>query len=892
MVINKRIVRDFKKNIFRYTALFFIIFLGLFMLIGIASGAETVIHGVEEYGKTNKIEDLEFSVFVPLTDENINDISSNGIDIEKNFYIDFALDDGSTLRIFRSRKNINIEKAEKGSRPSAEFEIMTELHNSEAKKYSVGDSIEIGGLSLKICGIGTSPDYDSVLEGISDVGADSNAFGTGFVDDATYDKLLETGKYLRTESYLYSVRLNGKMTADEFHSYIDEMEFDYDKITDPYIKETLEKMNRERIDIENGVKDLNEAGDKFSSGTLELSNGAQKLVDGARSLTDLALTQAGNAVGKEVTRENYTSVLTGSAVPYVKMVDAYISYENAVKEYSDGALELNDNSGKLTDGLGDLQEETEKLVDTFFSADFSNVVSFVKQEKNPRVAASAKDCATSSSTCMFAAALIAAICGYMFAVYSSHNISREQTVIGTLYSLGVSKGELMRHYLILPMLISSVACVLGTILGCAFIKLGLQPVDTAAQYSIPEMDNYYPLYLIIYGLVVTPLITLIINVIVISRRLSKNPCNLLHKDNNSSYSSRIQLPEKLSYTSCFRIRQHIREAKIGIIIVFGVFLSCLLLMMSMDTYVMLNNLIKSNKEDLHYSYMYTLKYPTEEIPVDSEAVYAESLSCEVMGYDMDVIILGISDDDKYFDFDTVKGRKNLIVSSSAASKYSLSKGDTFILSDRANDKDYSFKVADIVDYSVGLQVFMDIDDMRSLFGKTDDYYNCLLSDKELDIDINRIYSVSTAENIIKVSEGFMGQFTGMIYMFIILAVVFFIIIMYLMVSIMIERNARNISMMKIFGYNDREVRKIYLDSNFITILIASVICVPLAKMIMDKIMPWFVQHVASGFDMSFSIIHYVFIYALIFVTYFVVNALLNRKLKKVTPAEILKERNE
>lgn len=892
MILNKRVLRDFKSNALRYIALFLIIFLGLFMLIDIASGAETVIHGVADYGVSNNVEDVQFSVFVPLTEENIADIESRGISLEKCFYIDFTVEDGSTLRIFRSRENINIEKAEEGNRPSDDMEIMTEIHNSESKGYHVGGTVNVGGYDFIICGIGTAPDYDAVLEEIGDVGADSEKFGIGFVNSNTYQKLLESGKILKTESYLYSVKLNGKMTSGEFKSYLDNLNFDYNAITDTYIKETLDKMNEERISIETGVKDLNESGKQFSEGIERLNEGSAELFDSACSLTDLMLVQVSTAVGTEITRENYSSVLPEGYSEYITMIEAYIDYENAVKEYSNGANELDSNTELLIGGLEDLQNATDDLVNTFFTADFSNVVSYVTSEKNPRIAASAADCATSSSTCMFAAALIAIICGYMLAVYSSHNINREQSIIGTLYSMGVSKKELMRHYLILPMTITVTACILGTVLGCLCIKLGLQPVDTAAQYSIPDFDHYYPAYLIIYGIFIPPLITLIINMLVIHKKLSFTPCQLLRNNNNSLYSSNVKLPEKMSYISCFRIRQLIREAKIGGVIVLGVFLSSLLLMMSVDTYVMLDNLIDSNKEDLHYSYMYILKYPMDEAPEEGEAVYAESLSCEVMGYDMDIVILGISDDNPYFDFGTVKGKKNLTVSTSVASKYGLSEGDKFILSNRVSEEDYSFTVADIVDYSVGLQVFMDIDDMRELFGKNDDYYNCILSAEELDIDTARIYSTSTSENIIKVSEGFMEQFTGMIYMFIILSVVFFVIVIYLMVSIMIERNARNISIMKIFGYKDGEVRKIYLDSNFVIILVASLISVPLSKAVMDSIMPWFVQHVASGFDISFSFIHYIFIYALIFVTYFLVSITLNRKIKKVTPADILKERDE
>ena len=67
------------------------------------------------------------------------------------------------------------------------------------------------------------------------------------------------------------------------------------------------------------------------------------------------------------------------------------------------------------------------------------------------------------------------------------------------------------------------------------------------------------------------------------------------------------------------------------------------------------------------------------------------------------------------------------------------------MTDNAEDIDHVFTVKGISDYAGGLAVFMDIDSMRELFGQEEDYCNMLLSDKELNIDEGRIYSITTKE---------------------------------------------------------------------------------------------------------------------------------------------------
>ena len=124
-------------------------------------------------------------------------------------------------------------------------------------------------------------------------------------------------------------------------------------------------------------------------------------------------------------------------------------------------------------------------------------------------------------------------------------------------------------------------------------------------------------------------------------------------------------------------------------------------MLVMNCYVLCNNVSKENTEDTKYEYMYNLKYP-EEIPTENaEPCYIENLSKTSLGYTLDVNIIGIYTDNRYYSEKPIEGKSNIVVGSSTAQKYKLSVGDKLILSDTANDIDYAFTVEEIADYSVG-----------------------------------------------------------------------------------------------------------------------------------------------------------------------------------------------
>ena len=70
----------------------------------------------------------------------------------------------------------------------------------------------------------------------------------------------------------------------------------------------------------------------------------------------------------------------------------------------------------------------------------------------------------------------------------------------------------------------------------------------------------------------------------------------------------------------------------------------------------------------------------------------------------------------------------------------------------------------------------------------------------------------------------------------------------------------------------------------------ALVCIPAAKGLMDIIYPYFVSNVAAGLELSFPPQLYAVIYAGVLACYLLIDLVLVRRLDRMTPAEVLKNR--
>lgn len=839
-VLRKRILRDFKTNIARYLALGFLIILSMYLVISMLGAAETIIRGSLKADADAHAEDGEFSLFVPMKESEEEDLRARGITLEKMFFLDYTVEESKTLRLFENREEINQITLKEGSPAAAEDEVVLERRYAEINGIQIGDKIEIGGHVFRVVGIGTVPDYDCTLKTLGDTGCDSQNFGLAFVTADTYQAMRKEGKSAKSEEYYYAYLLNDRMTDDELKDELKELEFSADDVQDAYFQEYWDRtLGRE---------------DELRDGIQELVDGAEELKDGLKELKELKF------------------------------------FADGVDEYTDGVAEASDGAEELQDGVKDLKDETDDIIDEIFDADAGNLMTFVKAGDNARIQAASGDQELYRSVGTIAGCIILVLISYVLSVFVVHSIDRESSVIGALYALGVKKRDLMNHYVMLPTVIAAVSGVIGTLIGYSKVGVRVQMQDCYNYYSLPDLNVIIMPYLLIYGVIAPPLICWIVTSLVINKRLSKPVLTLIKNEQKVSKGNDFKL-KHMKFMRLFKLRQIIRERRTAFTVVFGMFVSLLIAIMAMEIFVYCDTVRIQYPQDTKYEYMYTYKYPSEEVPEGGYKAYAKTMKKSIYGYTFDVTVLGITEDNPFFDVNLKDTSSQVVISSAIAYKYGLKVGDVITLKDEEADKLYAFEIYDITQYSPSFMVFMPYDKALELFGEPDDYYNVVFSDHDLEIESGRLYSTITKTDVEKAAGIFVNQMQGMIITLGTVSVIIFAIVLYLMMKVMIDRSAFSISLIKIFGYRDKELKKMYLDGNFYVIAIGALLSVPLGKMIMDAIYgPAFTPNVACGVDKSFSVWIYLGIFALVFILYFIINHLLVRRIRKMIPAEVLKNR--
>lgn len=905
-ILRKRIFRDLRENLFRYLALGFLIILGMYMIVSIVGAADTIILGVAEKGEKNHLEDGEFQVFVPLGEKEIRQLTEDGITLEQMFYLDFYQEDGSTLRVYRNRENINLLELEEGHLAEAENEVVLEKRYCEEKEICAGDRIQIGEESYQVVGIGTVPDYDAPYKSLSDSSVDSKNFGLAFLTQEAYARLKTNEKSVKAEEFIYAYLLNGQLTDDELREQLKELELEPERVEDPYFREYWDETAGKKEELSDGIEELLDGSKDLQEALEDLGAYQDDLQEGAGAVLEAYIKEANDALAayglsQTLTEENFSQTLkgfrenSGNGLLNLKVYNLeqqlkeLKAYKDGIISYTDGVAQIEEGSRELVDGMQELSDGTDELLEKYMKVDIGNLIQFLPVEDNPRVGASGDDQIINRQVGLAAGVIVMVLFTYVISVFVIHGIEKESSMIGTLYALGVKRSELICHYLMLPVFITFVSGVIGTAIGYSSWGVRVQMGDCYSYYSVPVLDTVYEPYLLVYGIVMPPVVAAIVNYFVIRKRLSWPALCLIRNEQKKSRVSNVNLGD-MRFIGRFRIRQMLREIRTGFTVWFGMFISMLIMMLGINCYVLCSHISTDNKADTRYAYMYTYKYPEKEVPEGGEACYGVTLKKEIYGYNLDITVLGIDEDNPYFEVETVPGKSKVVASSAMAQKGGLSVGDKLILTDEEAERDYAFTVEDIAQFSPGLYVFMDIDSMRELFGAEEDYYNIVFSGEALEIEAGRLYGITSREDISKSSDVFVSLMMPMVIMMTLMSALIFGIVMYLMMKVMIDRSAFGISLMKIFGYRTKEIRRLYLNGNFYTIAVGAALCLPLSKAIMDAMYPYMIANVACGMDLTFSWQLYAGIYAAIILLYFLIDQLLVRRLKKLVPAEVLKNR--
>ena len=444
----------------------------------------------------------------------------------------------------------------------------------------------------------------------------------------------------------------------------------------------------------------------------------------------------------------------------------------------------------------------------------------------------------------------------MFGITISNTIRKEAGVIGTLRASGYTRRELILHYMTLPVLVTLAGALIGNILGYTVFK-GVCADMYYGSYSLPTYVTVWNADAFLLTTVVPVIIMILIDHAVLRYRLQLSPLKL-----------GMLLPSALDHYQ-LEIQENM--------------LAKYQYMLSVPA-----SAYSGNKEDAMNS---LLEYYTDirTDNKDAEKFSAYSLNTMPGKYKSEEIAFyGVEPDSRYIQADL--SGDGVYISSAYADKFRIKEGDTITLKEKYEKDEYSFKVDGIYDYAASLCVFMERDKLNEAFDLGDDYFGGYFSDTEIrDIPSKYIGSVIDLEALTKISRQLdvsMGDMMGMMYGF---SVIIFLVVIYLLSKIIIEKNAQSISMTKILGYTNGEISRLYILSTSLVVVFCLLLSLPVERQIMEVLFREMMLSSISGWiTMWVDPMIYVKMTAIGIAAYAVVAVLEFRRIRHVPMDEALK----
>lgn len=546
--------------------------------------------------------------------------------------------------------------------------------------------------------------------------------------------------------------------------------------------------------------------------------------------------------------------------------------------YDEGMPEDDSDEKKLADDL----------LETVYTQAAMNGITmenYIPRYQNQAINFAGDDIGSDTNMMKWFEYIVIVILAFIFAVTISNTLTKEASVIGTLRASGYTKGELLIHYISLPVIVTFVASVVGNVLGYSVFKdMGAQLYY--ASYSLTKYVTYWNADAFVLTTVIPLIIMIAVNLLVVNSKLKLSPLRFLRHDlSRSKRKKAVKLPH-WKFMTRFKTRVILQNIPGYVVMLVGIYFAQVLLMFGL----MLNPMLKHYQNDILDNmiadHQYVLDSQVETANNNAETYCVKTLRT-TGDIDDEIMVYGIHSDSKYFPVKLDDG--DVLVSDSYADKYEIVDGDKLELKESYTDDTYDLKVTGSVVYPAALAVFVTEGDFRKIFDKDEDYFTGYFSnDKLTDIE-DHVVSEITKDDMIKVSRQLTKSMGGMFYIVVVFSLVMFMLLVYLLTKLIVEKNTVSISMVKILGYDTKEISKLYLSSTTVMVAVVTLLDILLSYLSIKVIYRAMLIDMLSGW-MPIYMAPWIFplMFVLSFTCYLVISLLQMKRIKKIPMDEALK----
>ncbi len=545
----------------------------------------------------------------------------------------------------------------------------------------------------------------------------------------------------------------------------------------------------------------------------------------------------------------------------------------------------------LYDNKPEDDKEAKLMADDFVKTISANaiLVNYIPQYINQAIHFTGDDIGSDRSMMIVLLYVLIVIMAFVFAVTTNNTIVKEANVIGTLRASGYTRGELLRHYILLPIIVTIFGALVGNILGYTVFK-DIFVATYYGSYSLPTYHTLWNADAFLLTTVVPVIIMLVINIVIIGCRLKLSPLKFLRRDLSGKQKKKAMRLPAFGFFNRFRLRIIIQNMPNYITLFIGILFANVLLLFGIMLGPMLTHYQNEITDKLIAKHQYVLK---ALVDVDDNAAekYCVKTLATIEGRlkSEDVLVYGVKDNSIYADINTASLKDNEVyITNGYADKFRIKKGDKITLKEKYDDNEYEFTVKDMYDYPSSFAIFMSDAAFKNVFDKSEDYYSGYFSDNILDIDEKYVATQITLDDLTKVSRQLdrsMGETFNLVKIF---AVVLFAVLMFLLTKLIVEKNTTSISMVKILGYSNREISRLYVTSTTIVVVLSVALSIGLSVVIMNYLFRVFMEEMSGWISCYYAPHIFPVMFILNITVYVVISFFMMAKIKKIPMDEALK----
>ena len=538
------------------------------------------------------------------------------------------------------------------------------------------------------------------------------------------------------------------------------------------------------------------------------------------------------------------------------------------------------------ESYGKLDEAFEKM------SNVREIKSYCGIDNNKRVSVVTQKMKSNKSMASMFVWVVIVIIAFLYVVFTKQTIQKECSVLGTLMALGIKKINILISYIIAPCVITFLGSLVGLLLGAKVLYL-LPIHSLSGYYSIPDCKVNLDAAVILVAIFAPVILIAIINSLSILKVLNRKPLQLIRHDLKKTRGMNKSHLNFGSFDFRFRLRVFASSMGAYVLLFIGIFLGGFLMMFGVGMSSSFDGYIEEQKNNSLCKYQYCVSdgYEIKNDAVEEATVGNFEYTDKKLKQTYSISGIGVIKNSDFFKKINRLTSDEIIISKDTAQKFVLKKDDVIKLENLATGQVDKYKIKDVVDYNLGLCFFTQQSEMNNILLKDVNYHNYYFSNKKIDIPKKYLVSKLSVEDYVSNGQVMKNAMKSMIMMFPTVAVIIYMIIMYILIKLVISQNEIGISMLKVFGFTESEIRKMYINTNTIITILFVLISLPLQYNFMVSIWPACIKTIPGyiGFVMEGK--HLLIIALTGIVCYFIANVTSLNKVKKVPMVIALKNQD-